>query len=116
MFAPEKLLHVVPGAKDYSTRRALENLYLEAFGAQTYFEALTVEGLDRDETLVLIGELSLIAQNGLDIDSEWNRLRASYAGRFAQMAIKVPTVESTEAHLREHGVNPINVHPMFKKV
>jgi catechol 2,3-dioxygenase-like lactoylglutathione lyase family enzyme len=116
VFAPEKLLHVVQGAVDFSTRRALENMYLDVFGAQTYYEARPVEGLDRDETLVLIGELCLIAQNGLNLDTEWNRLRASYAGRFAQMAIKVPDVESTEAHLREHGVNPINVHPMFKKV
>jgi catechol 2,3-dioxygenase-like lactoylglutathione lyase family enzyme len=116
MFAPEKLLHVVQTAEDYSTRRALENLYLEVFGAQTYYEARPVEGLDRDETLVLIGELSLIAQNGLNLDTEWNRLRASYAGRFAQMAIKVPDTESTERHFREHGLNPICVQPNFKKV
>jgi len=116
MFAPEKLLHVVQGAKDYSSRRALEDLLLEVFGAQTYFEARPVEGLDRDETLVLIGELCLIAQNGLDIDTEWNRLRASYAGRFAQMAIKVPDTESTESHFRQHGLHPICVQPNFKKV
>ncbi len=116
MFAPQKLLHVVQGADDTSTRRALENMYLDVFAAQTYFEARPVEGLDRDETLVLIGELCLIAQNGLNLDTEWNRLRAAYAGRFAQVAIKVPDVESTEAHLREHGLNPICVHPKFKKV
>jgi methylmalonyl-CoA/ethylmalonyl-CoA epimerase len=116
MFAPEKLLHVVQGATDSSSRRALENIYLEVFGAQTYYEARPVEGLDRDETLVLIGELCLIAQNGMNLDTEWNRLRASYAGRFAQMAIKVPDIESTEAHFREHGLNPIGVHPKFKKV
>src|SRR5579864_9455886 len=115
MFAPEKLLHVVQGAKDYPTRRALENFYLEVFGAQTYYEARPVPGLDRDETLVLIGELCLIAQNGLNLDSEWNRLRASYAGRFAQIAIKVPDVDSTVAHFRERGLNPIFVHPNFKK-
>jgi catechol 2,3-dioxygenase-like lactoylglutathione lyase family enzyme len=116
MFAPEKLLHVVQGAGDYPTRRAVEDMYLEVFGAQTYFEARPVPGLDRDETLVLIGELCLIAQNGLNLDSEWNRLRASYAGRFAQLAIKVPDTESTEAHLREHGLHPICVDPKFSKV
>ena len=116
MFAPEKLLHVVQGAKDYSTRRALENLYLEVFAAQTYYEARPVEGLDRDETLALIGELCLIVQNGLNLDTEWNRLRASYAGRFAQMAIKVPDIESTEAHFRDRGLNPVCVNPQFKKV
>jgi catechol 2,3-dioxygenase-like lactoylglutathione lyase family enzyme len=116
MFAPEKLLHVVQGAKDYPSRRALEAMLLEVFGAQTYYEARPVEGLDRDETLNLIGELCLIAQNGLNLDTEWNRIRASYAGRFAQMAIKVPDVESTEAHFRERGLNPICVHPQFKKV
>jgi catechol 2,3-dioxygenase-like lactoylglutathione lyase family enzyme len=116
MFAPEKLLHVVQTAQDHPTRRALENVYLDVFGAQTYYEARPVEGLDRDETLVLIGELSLIPQSGLNLDTEWNRLRASYAGRFAQMAIKVPDIESTEAHFRQHGLNPVFVHPNFKKI
>jgi hypothetical protein len=116
MFAPEKLLHMVQTAEDYSTRRALENVFLDVFGAQTYYEARPVEGLDRDETLVLIGELSLIPQSGLNLDTEWNRLRASYAGRFAQMAIKIPDVESTEAHFREHGLNPVFAHPNFKKI
>jgi catechol 2,3-dioxygenase-like lactoylglutathione lyase family enzyme len=116
VFAPEKLLHVVQGAKDSPTRRALENLYLEVFAAQTYYEARPVKGLDRDETLALIGELCLIVQNSVNLDTEWNRLRAEYAGRFAQMAIKVPDIESTEAHFRQHGLNPICVQPQFKKV
>src|SRR5579871_6274900 len=89
MFAPEKLLHVVQGAADQPARRALEHMLLEVFAAQTYYEARPVEGLERDETLVLIGELCLIPQNSMNLDTEWNRLRASYAGRFAQMAIKV---------------------------
>src|SRR5215472_5160613 len=116
MFAPEKLLHVVQGAEDYSTRRALEDRYLEVFAAQTYYEARPVEGLDRDETLALIGELCLIVQNGLNLDTEWNRLRAEYAGRFAQMAIKVPDVASTAAHFRQFGLNPISVNPKYEKV
>ena len=116
MFAPEKLLHVVQGATDTPTRRALEDRYLDVFAAQTYYEARPVKGLDRDETLSLIGELCLIVQNGLNLDTEWNRLRAEYAGRFAQMAIKIPDVESTEAHFREHGLTPICVHPNFKHV
>jgi hypothetical protein len=116
VFAPEKLLHVVQGAIDTPARRALEDRYLEVFAAQTYYEARPVEGLDRDETLNLIGELCLIVQNGLNLDTEWNRLRAEYAGRFAQMAIKVPDVESTAAHFREHGLNPICVNPVYQKI
>jgi len=116
VFAPEKLLHVVQGATDYASRRAVEDMYLDVFAAQTYYEARPVPGLDRDETLSLIGELCLIVQNGLNLDTEWNRLRAAYAGRFAQMAIKVPDVESTEAHFREKGLNPICVNPAFKRV
>lgn len=116
MFAPEKLLHMVHGAKDYSSRRALEDLYLDVFGAQTYFEARPIEGLDRDETLLLIGELCLIPQNGLNLDTDWNRLRAQYAGRFAQMAIKIPEVPSQAAHFEQQGLNPIFVHPNFKSV
>lgn len=116
MFAPEKLLHVVQGAIDTPARRALEDRYLDVFAAQTYYEARPVPGLDRDETLNLIGELCLIVQNGLNLDTEWNRLRAECAGRFAQMAIKVPDVESTAAHFRDHGVNPICVNPLYQKV
>jgi methylmalonyl-CoA/ethylmalonyl-CoA epimerase len=116
MFAPEKLLHVVHGANDRSTWHALQNLYLEVFAAQTYYEARPVAGLDRDETLVLIGELCLIPQYSVNVDTEWNRVRASYAGRFAQMAIKVPDVESTDAHFRRHGLHPILVHPNFKQI
>ena len=72
MFAPEKLLHVVQGAKDYSTRRALENLYLEVFAAQTYYEARPVEGLDRDETLARLRRLA---------DSRCGRLVTCMLGR-----------------------------------
>jgi methylmalonyl-CoA/ethylmalonyl-CoA epimerase len=94
----------------------LEDRYLDVFAAQTYYEARPVEGLDRDETLALIGELCLIVQNGLNLDTEWNRLRAEYAGRFAQMAIKVPDVASTAAHFRQFGLNPISVNPKYEKV
>ncbi len=116
MFEPEKLLHMVHGAKDQSTWHALEQFYLDVFSAQTYYEAHPVEGLDRDESLILIGGLCLIPQYGLNVDSEWNRLRASYAGRFAQMAIKVPDTASAEAHFREHGLHPICVNPKYQKV
>jgi methylmalonyl-CoA/ethylmalonyl-CoA epimerase len=116
MLAPEKLLHVVQGATDRLTWCALQNRFLEVFSAQTYYEARPVAGLDRDETLILIGELCLIPQYSLNLDTEWNRLRASYAGRFAQMAIKVPDIESTEAHFRERGLQSIFVHPNFKQI
>jgi catechol 2,3-dioxygenase-like lactoylglutathione lyase family enzyme len=116
MFAPEKLLHMTHVAKDVSTRRALETFYLEIFGAQTYFEARPMEGLDRDETLIVIGELGLIPQCTTDHESELGKLRDSYAGRFGQVAIKIPEVESTEAHFRQLGLYPILVHPRFKKV
>ncbi len=116
MFAPEKLLHMTHVAKDQAARRELERFYLEVFAAQTYFEARPVEGLDRDETLILIGELCLIPQCSTDLNSEQGRLRASFAGRFAQMAIKIPDVESTDAHFRQHGLNPICLHPAYKKI
>ncbi len=64
MFTLERLLHVVQGAKDHASRRALESVYLEVFAAQTYYEARPVPGLDRDETLVLIGELCLMDRTG----------------------------------------------------
>jgi methylmalonyl-CoA/ethylmalonyl-CoA epimerase len=116
MFAPEKLIHMTHVAKDQAARRELERFYLEVFAAQTYFEARPVEGLDRDETLIAIGELSLIPQCSTDLNSEQGKLRASYAGRFAQMAIKIPDTESTEAHFRQHGINPICLHPVYKKI
>jgi len=116
MFAPEKLLHMTHVAKDQTERRALESFYLEVFGAQTYYEARPVEGLDRDETLILIGELCLIPQCSTNLNSEQGKLRASFAGRFAQMAIKIPEVESTDAHFRQHKLNPIFLHPVYKKI
>ncbi len=116
MFAPEKLLHMTHVAADVKTRLALEAWYLDVFGAQTYFEARPIEGLDRDETLILIGELCLIPQCSTNLDSEQGKLRASFAGRFAQMAIKIPDTESTEAHFRQHGLNPICLHPAYKKI
>ena len=116
MFAPEKLLHMTHVAKDQAARHELENFYLEVFGAQTYYEARPVEGLDRDETLILIGELCLIPQCSTNLNSEQGKLRASYAGRFAQMAIKIPDTESSDAHFRQHGLNPISMHPVYKKI
>ena len=116
MFVAEKLIHMTHVAKDQATRRELERFYLEVFGAQTYYEARPVEGLDRDETLILIGELSLIPQCSTDLNSEQGKLRASFAGRFAQMAIKIPEVESIDAHFRQHGLHPICLHPVYKKI
>jgi methylmalonyl-CoA/ethylmalonyl-CoA epimerase len=116
MFAPEKLLHMTHVAADQSARHALENFYLEVFAAQTYYEARPMEGLDRDETLIVIGDMCLIPQCSTDLDSAQGKLRASYAGRFAQMAIKIPDTESAETYFREHGVNPICLHPAYKKI
>jgi methylmalonyl-CoA/ethylmalonyl-CoA epimerase len=116
MFVAEKLLHMTHVAKDQATRRKLEQFYLDVFAAQTYFEARPVEGLDRDETLILIGELCLIPQCSTDPNSEQGKLRASFAGRFAQMAIKIPEVDSIDAHFRQHGMNPICLHPVYKKI
>ena len=116
MFAPEKMLHMTHVAADVKTRLALEAWYLDVFGAQTYFEARPIEGLDRDETLILIGELCLIPQCSTNLESEQGKLRASFAGRFAQMAIKIPDTESTEAHFRQHGLHPICLHPVYKKI
>lgn len=116
MFAPEKMLHMTHVAADVKTRLALEAWYLDVFGAQTYFEARPIEGLDRDETLILIGELCLIPQCSTNLESEQGKLRASFAGRFAQMAIKIPDTESTEAHFIQHGLHPICLHPVYKKI
>ncbi len=115
MFAPEKLLHMTHVAKDLSTRRDLETFYLEVFAAQTYYEARPLGALDRDETLIVIGELGLIPQCTTNHDSELGKLRDSYAGRFGQMAIKIPEVVSTESHFCQLGLQPIFVHPDFKK-
>lgn len=116
MFVAEKLLHMTHVAKDQADRRELERFYLEVFAAQTYYEARPVEGLDRDETLILIGELCLIPQCSTNLQSEQGKLRASFAGRFAQMAIKIPDVDSIDAHVRQHGINPIYLHPVYKKI
>ena len=60
--------------------------------------------------------MRLIPQCSTNLESEQGKLRASFAGRFAQMAIKIPDTESTEAHFRQHGLNPICLHPAYKKI
>lgn len=112
----EKLIHITHVAADVKTRRELENWYLEVFGAQTYYEARPVQGLDRDETLIVIGELCLIPQSSTNLDTEQGRLRASYAGRFAQIALKIPKVAEVEPKFRSHGLHPIFMDPIYNNI
>ena len=48
MLTVEKLMQITHPTPDVVSRRKLEDLYLDIFGAQTYFEARPQEGLDRD--------------------------------------------------------------------
>lgn len=116
MLTVEKLMQITHPTPDVVSRRKLEDLYLDIFGAQTYFEARPQEGLDRDETLILIADVSLIPVAPLDPTSPQGRIRASYAGRFMSMALKIVNVPDADGHLQNRGLHPQYHHPVYKDV
>lgn len=94
-------------AKDRLTRRAMEAFYLDVFAAQTYYEAVPVEGLERHESFILIGDVCILPLSPSDPESGQGQLLLSYAGSFSQIAIKVPEIPPIEEHLVTHGITPV---------
>jgi catechol 2,3-dioxygenase-like lactoylglutathione lyase family enzyme len=111
LLVAEKLLHVVHVSGDASSRRALERFYFDVFAAQTYFEACAVESMPREESMLLIADVCVIPLSPTDLASDEARSLAAFAGRFSQMAIKVPDARATAAHLRAHAITPKYLHP-----
>jgi hypothetical protein len=109
----QQITHVVP---DQASRRALEAFYRDVFAAQTYYEAKPVQGIDREESLILIGDTSLIPVNPTDPTSEQGRIRMAYAYRFMSLALKVRKLADTDAALRRHGLNPRYHDPIYRDV
>jgi len=111
LLVAEKLLHVVHVSGDASSRRALERFYFDVFAAQTYFEACAVESMPREESMLLIADVCVIPLSPTDLASDEARSLAAFAGRFSQMAIKVPDARAAAAHLRAHAITPQYLHP-----
>jgi catechol 2,3-dioxygenase-like lactoylglutathione lyase family enzyme len=116
MLAVDKLMQITHVVPDQETRRRLEQFYLDVFAAQTYYEARPVEGIDRDESLILIGEVSLIPVCPTDPTSEQGRIRMSYAHRFMSLALKIPRVAEADAEFRRHGLHPRYHDPIYRDV
>jgi hypothetical protein len=55
MLKVRNLIHLTHVLADNPQRRQAERFYLEVFAAQTFYDARPVPGLERDETLTLIG-------------------------------------------------------------
>jgi catechol 2,3-dioxygenase-like lactoylglutathione lyase family enzyme len=116
LIAIQKLMQVTRMVEDVERLHALEAFYLDVFAAQTYYEARPDAEIDRDESLILIGDVSLIPVAPVDPTSTQGRIRASYAGRFMSAALKVDEVAPAAAELSRHGIEPQYHHPMYRDV
>ena len=113
MLAIEKLIWVTHSVRDVQTRIALEKFYLDIFAAQTFWDARPVQGLERDETLILIGKLMIIPIAPMETGSGIGRLLVQNGHRFLAIALKVPDVKQADAHLARHGMKRVYFDPVF---
>ena len=116
MLAVDKLQHVTHMVPDQASRHALEAFYRDVFAARTYYEAKPVQGIDREESLILIGDTCLIPVCPTDPTSEQGRIRMAYAHRFMSMALKVASTREADAALQQHGLHPRYHDPIYRKV
>ena len=66
MLKIRNLIHLTHVIEDNDKRREAERFYLDVFAAQTFFDARPMPGLERDETLTLIGKTQLIPMAPVD--------------------------------------------------
>jgi methylmalonyl-CoA/ethylmalonyl-CoA epimerase len=112
----DKLLHITHAVENNQRRAELEKFYLDVFAAQTFFEARPAQGLERDETLILIGKTQLIPQAPSDENSPVAKTIKAYAPSLKGMAMKVKDLRKTDAHLVRHGLHLNYTDPMFRDV
>ncbi|HEY2105798.1 MAG TPA: VOC family protein, partial [Candidatus Binataceae bacterium] len=82
----------------------------------TFFEARPAQGLERDETLILIGKTQLIPQAPSDENAPVAKAIQAYAPGLKGMAMKVANLRKTDAHLVRHGLHLNYTDPMFRDV
>ncbi len=107
MLKVRNLIHLTHVLADNQQRCAAERFYLDVFAAQTFFDARPMPGLERDETLTLIGKTQIIPMAPVDETSVMARDLRNYAGGFMGIALKVEATRPVIKHLEEHGLHPI---------
>lgn len=112
----DKLLHITHAMENNRRRLELEKFYLDVFAAQTFFDARPAQGLERDETLTLIGKTQLIPQAPSDENAPVARAIKAYAPGLKGMAVKVANLRKVDAHLVRHGLHLNYTDPMFQDV
>ncbi len=113
MLKVDKMLHVMHAIESDQKRRAAEKFYLDVFAAQTYYDARPVTGLERDETLNLIGNITIIPMAPVDDVSEVGRIIRSYGSRFMGIALKVKDIHQADAHMKSRGITPTYFDPIY---
>lgn len=112
----DKLLHITHAMENNQRRAELEKFYLDVFAAQTFYEARPAQGLERDETLILIGKTQLIPQAPSDENAPVAKAIKAYAPGLKGMAMKVANLRQADAHLVRHGLHLNYTDPMFQDV
>ncbi len=107
MLTVRRLIHLTHVLADNDQRREAERFYLDVFAAQTFFDARPMPGLERDETLTLIGRTQIIPMAPIDETSVMAKDLRNYAGGFMGIALKVDATRPIIKHLEEHGLRPI---------
>jgi catechol 2,3-dioxygenase-like lactoylglutathione lyase family enzyme len=107
MLKVRNLIHLAHVLADNAQRRQAEAFYLDVFAAQTFSDARPMPGLERDETLTLIGKTQIIPMAPVDETSVMARDLRNYAGGFMGIALKVEATRPVLKHLEEHGLHPI---------
>jgi catechol 2,3-dioxygenase-like lactoylglutathione lyase family enzyme len=107
MLKVRNLIHLTHVLADNDQRREAERFYLDVFAAQTFYDARPMPGLERDETLTLIGRTQIIPMAPIDETSVMAKDLRNYAGGYMGIALKVEATRPVIKHLEEHGLHPI---------
>jgi methylmalonyl-CoA/ethylmalonyl-CoA epimerase len=116
MLKVDKMLHVMHAIEGDEKRRQAEKFYLDVFAAQTYYDARPVQGLERDETLILVGKTTIIPMAPVDEVSEVGNVIRSYSPRFMGVALKVKDIHQADAHMKSRGIKPTYFDPIYYDV
>jgi catechol 2,3-dioxygenase-like lactoylglutathione lyase family enzyme len=112
----DKLIHITHAMENNQRRAELEKFYLDVFAAQTFFDARPAQGLERDESLILIGKTQLIPQAPSDETAPVAKTIQAYAPGLKGLALKVADLRKADAHLVRHGLHLNYTDPMFRDI
>ncbi len=86
MIKIRNLIHLTHVIENNDKRREAEQFYLDVFAAQTFFDARPMPGLERDETLTLIGKTQVIPMAPVDDLGFWQGPQALCSGLYGYRA------------------------------